>query len=284
MLKEFKILACGICLILSSCATFTPPKAVDINCQFALDYSNGACDTLILKTIAPVVTGKVVIDTTLHIPVPVDTFEVIYPIERDTVTVRDTLAVHDTVTVIHAYAVHDTTTIIDTLLVTIHDTTVVHDTVTVIPPPPVFPQLWSRTSYTLSWQAARDSTMGIFILYHPDEFGLPKYEIKRIPYPDSTCVIRSEELRLVAPWERVTMYMIAEDNAGNTSTPSDTVAAVFGKSVGVWGDVAGAAGEFDAADYAVMQYLIFINRYEAGFDFNCDGELTDDDLVFVVTE
>jgi hypothetical protein len=140
-------------------------------------------------------------------------------------------------------------------------------------PEPVFNQIPARTSYTLSWTAEPDSTMGIFLIYDAGLFNVPSYLIKTIDYPESTCTISASELQFTTPYQYTQIFMKAQDLSGNQSTNTDTVGAVFAKNDGIWGDLTGTFSKFDASDFAVMEYFIAIEQYNPAFDFSNNGRL-----------
>lgn len=164
----------------------------------------------------------------------------------------------------------------------VHDTTAVHDTLYLPEPQPAFNQIPARTAYTLSWKAEPDSTMGIFLIYNSGPFDLPGYLIKTVNYPDSTCILQSNELSFESQDYLLTkIYMQAKDNAGNLSAPTaDSVKAVFARTPGTWGDVTGGKG-FDSKDLSIMEYDSK-KGYNPAFDFNADGRLDSLDFKLII--
>lgn len=157
---------------------------------------------------------------------------------------------------------------------------VITDTLYLLEPQPVFNQIPARTQYILSWHAEPDSTMGIFLIYNVPGINLPGYLIKEVAYPDSTCILRNNELNFGSQeYQLVNIYMQAKDLSGNLSGPSDSVKAVFKKSPGIWGDVTGQTG-FDSKDLAVMEYYSK-KEYNPAFDFNSDGKIDSLDFKMV---
>jgi len=183
----------------------------------------------------------------------------------------DTVKTVDTLTVIQ----------LDTIFITITDTTVFTDTFYMPEPEPVFNQIPARTSYTLSWTAEPDSTMGIFLIYDAGLFNIPSYLIKTIDYPESTCTISASELQFTTPYQYTQIFMKAQDLAGNQSAETDTVGAVFAKNDGIWGDLTGTYNKFDASDLAVMEYFINTGQYNPAFDFCPDGKIDSLDFKIV---
>ena len=183
----------------------------------------------------------------------------------------DTVKTVDTLTVIQ----------LDTIFITITDTTVFTDTFYMPEPEPVFNQIPARTSYTLSWTAEPDSTMGIFLIYDAGLFNVPSYLIKTIDYPESTCTISASELNFTTSYQYARIYMKAQDMSGNMSMETDTVSAIFAKNAGMWGDLTGTFNKFDASDFSVMEYFINIGQYNPAFDFCPDGKIDSLDFKIV---
>jgi hypothetical protein len=171
--------------------------------------------------------------------------------------------------------------VVNNITQTIHDTATVTDTLYLPKPEPVFNQILTKTSRTVSWHPSPDSTMGIFLIYDSGSFSLPTYLIKTIPYPDSTCTIASDEIKFEnSNYQLINIYLIAQDLSTNQSATTDTLPTIFTRTIKIWGDVTGISDKFDSEDYAVMSYF-YNNQYTPMFDFNCDGVLDSLDFKIV---
>jgi hypothetical protein len=159
--------------------------------------------------------------------------------------------------------------------------TTVTDTLYLPEPQPEFNQIPTRTAYTLNWHAAKDSTMGIFLIYNVPGINLPGYLIKEVAYPDSSCILNNTLLNFGSQdYQLVNIYMQAKDLSGNLSGPTaDSIKAVFAKAPGIWGDVTGGPG-FDSKDLAVMEYYS-LKEYNPAFDFYQDGKIDSLDFKIV---
>lgn len=148
----------------------------------------------------------------------------------------------------------------------------IRDSVLIEKPSKVFNQLINQPYALLKWDAKPDTTMSVYIVYGFDQFNNPKFMIRKVPYPDSMLYIDNEMIPLNNDYELIHFYLVAQDQALNTSAESDTVQKVIAKELGIWGNVTGDS-LFDEVDYGVMQFFIKQKEYKPEFDFNSDGKL-----------
>ena len=157
----------------------------------------------------------------------------------------------------------------------------IHDTLYLPKPEPIFNQIPTKTSRTVSWHPHPDSTMGIFVINSVDQFSMPQYFTKVIAYPESSYIINSNEITFANNdnYQLVRIFLYAQDLSGNRSANTDTLSTIFSKYEGVWGDVNNNS-KFDSNDYAIMSYF-YQTQYMPMFDFNCDGVLDSLDFKIV---